>query len=163
MTVNNQTCPGCGVILPNKDLALSDQYQASAECIQVYHELSALFIMSPDITFRKQHAVDAYGAQHSGSGVKNIRTAFSLIGLYLAVERNYTGRQVQFAHMDLAKRNIPWPSFVVPTRPYTLSVADVFHAVEEKRNGMLMAWSENVWDTWENYHEWTTDICKRYL
>jgi hypothetical protein len=161
--VNNKACPGCGVMLPNQNLEFSDLYNASGECIQLYHELSANFIMSPDLTFRTQHAVDAYGAQHSGSRVKNIRTAFSLIGLYLAVEREYTGRQVQQAHMELAKRNIKWSSFILPIRPYALSVADVLGVVEANRNEMLMEWSKNVWDTWEEYHEWTRNICKSYL
>lgn len=150
-------------MLPNKSLELSDSYNASGECMQLYHELSANFIMSPDVTFRTQHAVDAYGAQHSGNRVKNIRTAFSLIGLYLAVEREYTGRQVQHAHMELAKGNIKWSSFILPIGPYSLSVADVLNVDEVKRNEMLMEWSKDVWDTWENYHEWTRNICKSYL
>jgi hypothetical protein len=74
--------------------------------MQLYHEVSAYFIMNPDITFRTQHAVDAFGAQHSGRKVKTIRTAFSLIGLYLVVEHEYSGKQAQMAHMELAKRNI---------------------------------------------------------
>ncbi|WNR47149.1 DUF5946 family protein [Paenibacillus roseipurpureus] len=156
-------CPGCGVNLPNQNLAPSDQYHASGECLQIYHELSAIFIMNPDLNFRTQHAVDAYGAQHSGSKVKNIRTAFSLIGLYLAVERKYTGRQVQQAHMELAQKNLKWSSFIEPTRPYTLTVADVLGTAEEKRNDMLMAWSKHVWEIWEDYHEWTRNICKSNL
>jgi hypothetical protein len=129
--------------------------------MQLYHELSAYFIMNPNITFRSQHAVDAYGAQHSGSVVKNIRTAYSLIGLYLAVECKYSGRQVQIAHMELAKRKIQWPSFELPTRLYTLSIADVIAAEEdEHRNEMLMKWAINVWDTWEHQHKWTKNICE---
>jgi hypothetical protein len=161
--VNNKTCPGCGVILPNQNLEFSDQYNASGECIQLYHELSANFIMTPEVTFRIQHAVDAYGAQNADSRVKKIRIAFSLIGLYLAVECEYTGRHVQQAHMELAKRNIKWPTFILPNRPYALSVADVLSVVEMERNEMLMKWSKNVWDTWENHHEWTRNICKSYL
>jgi hypothetical protein len=150
-------------MLPNQNLEFSDQYNASGECILLYHELSAYFIMSPDVTFRTQHAVDAYGAQHSDSRVKNIRTAFSLIGLYLAVELEYTGKQVQQSHMELAKRNIKWSSFIQPNQPYALSVSDVLGVEEVKRNEKLMEWSKDVWDTWENYHEWTRNICKSYL
>ena len=112
-------------MLPNKNLEFSDQYNASGECIQLYHELSANFIMSPDVTFVPNMRLTHMVLQHSGNRVKNIRTAFSLIGLYLAVEREYTGRQVQHAHMELAKRNIKWSSFILPIRPYALSVADV--------------------------------------
>lgn len=112
----------------------------------MYHDLSAYLMMNPDITFSTQHVVDAYSVQHSGKQVKNIRTAFSLVGLYLAVERGYSGRQVQQAHMERAKRNIHWSSFELSTQPYTLSVADVL-AVDElqNRNEMLMKWAKNVW------------------
>lgn len=164
MVINYITCPGCGRKLPDQNLAASAQYNASGECEKLYHELSAYLIMNPDITFRTQHAVDAYGAQHSGRLVKNIRTAFSLIGLYLALECDYMGRRVQKAHMELAQRNIQWPSFNLPSRSYSLSVADVLAAEEGvKRHEMLLKWAKNVWDTWEDYHEWTRNICKKYL
>jgi hypothetical protein len=132
--------------------------------MQVYHELSAYLLMNPDLTFRAQHAVDAYGAQHSGGVTKRITTAFSLIGLYLALECGYTGRQVQLAHMELAKQSVPWPSLNVPTRPYTMFVSYVV-AVHEgsDRENALMRWAKHVWDAWEHQHEWTKSICERYL
>lgn len=96
--ITYKTCEGCGIKLPNENQEESDSYNASGECSQKYHELSAYFMMNPDRTFLTQHVVDAYGAQHSN--------CISLIGLYLAVERGNSGRQVQQAHMELAKRNI---------------------------------------------------------
>lgn len=164
MENNYKTCPGCGGKFPNQNLEDSDQYNALGECEKLYHELSAYFIMNPDISFPTQHIVDAYGAQHSGRKVKNIRTAFSLIGLYLAFECGYSGRLVQKAHIELAKSNIQWPSFDLPSNPYNFSVQDVLD--EEKganRNEMLMKWAKNVWNTWEHYHKWTREICKKYL
>lgn len=164
MEINYKTCPGCGRKFPDQNWEDSDQYNATGECVKLYHDLSAYLIMNPDITFPTQHAVDAYGAQHSGRKVKNIRTAFSLIGLYLALECGYSGRQVQKAHMELAKRNIKWQSFDLPTCPYSFSVQDVL-LVEEgtNRNEMLMKWAKSVWNTWEHYHEWTSKICEKYL
>lgn len=163
MVVNYKTCPGCGKKLHDQNLEVSDKYNASGECEKLYHELSAYLLMNPDITFRTQHAVDAYGAQHSGKLVKDIRTAFSLIGLYLALECEYSGRQVQKAHMELGQRNIQWPSFTLPSCTYSLSVVDVL-AVEEgiNRHEMLIKWAEDVWNTWDHYHEWTRNICQEY-
>jgi hypothetical protein len=71
----------------------SDSYNASGECSQRYHELSAYFMMNPDRPFLTQHVVDAYGAQHSN--------CISLISLYLAVER---GNSVQQAHMETGEK-----------------------------------------------------------
>lgn len=160
----SKTCSGCGAKFPDKNLGESDNYKGSGECVEMYHELSAYLIMNPDINFSTQHAVDAYGAQHSGNGVKNIRTAFSLVGLCLALDHGYSGRQVQQAHMKLSKQNIRWSSFELPKKAYTLTVADVL-AVEESgsRKEMLMRWALDVWDTWEHYHEWTKNICQKYL
>lgn len=162
--VTFKTCRGCGTILPDNNLEDSDNYNASGECVQMYHELSAYLMMNPDVTFSTQHAVDAYGAQHSGDKVKNIRTAFSLIGLYLALEHGFSGRQVQQAHMELAKRNIEWSSFELPNKSYTLSVLDVL-AIEESENRkeMLLKWARDVWNNWEHYHGWTKKICQNYL
>jgi hypothetical protein len=164
MIINYKACPGCGRKFPNQSLEASDQYNASGECEKLYHELSAYLMMNPDITFRTQHAVDAYGAQHSGRLVKNIRTAFSLIGLYLALECDYSGRRVQKAHLELVQKNIQWPSFDLPSRPYSLSVVDVL-AIEEGTNRyeMLMKWAKDVWNTWEQYHERARNLCVKYL
>jgi hypothetical protein len=70
---------------------------------------TAYHLSSNDPTFIHQVAVDTYGAQHAGGALRNITTAYALIGLYLAVERGYTGRQVQRAHMSLAKNRSAWP------------------------------------------------------
>jgi hypothetical protein len=162
--VNYRTCPGCGVNLPDQNLEASDRFNASGECWQLHNELTAYFMLNPDITFSAQHAVDAYGAQHSGGVTKTITTAYSLIGLYLAVEHGYTGRQVQLAHMELAKKKIQWPSLDLPTKHYSISVADVLKSEEGSyRIEMLMKWATHIWDTWERHHEWTRSICANYL
>jgi hypothetical protein len=74
-------CPGCGLELPIQNLEAHDRFNASGECGELKNELTAYFLMNPVLSFMAQHAVDAYGAQHSGGLTKNITTAFSLIGL----------------------------------------------------------------------------------
>lgn len=67
--------------------------------------------------FHHQLCVDAYGAQHSGGSVRPITAVFALVGLYLAVERGFTGRQVQIAHMKLVKKagkRTDWPRLEPP-------------------------------------------------
>jgi hypothetical protein len=46
--------------------------------------------------------------QHAGNDMKNITIAFSLIGLYYAVEHGFTGKQVQRVHMLLSKQKHNW-------------------------------------------------------
>jgi hypothetical protein len=65
----------------------------------LYHELSCYTLAHPDPSFIHQHIVDAYTAQHARETTKPIALVFALIGLYLHVEKNFTGRQVQRFHM----------------------------------------------------------------
>jgi hypothetical protein len=51
-----------------------------------------------------QYAVDAWAAKHASAAAPPIRTTFALVGLYLACERAFTRREVQLAHMRLARR-----------------------------------------------------------
>jgi len=157
-----KSCPGCGLTLPNQNREAPDRYNASGECRELYHELTAYFMTNPDIHFRAQHAVDAYGAQHSGGATKPITTAFSLVGLYLALERGYTGRQVQRAHQQLAKLNLTWPAFELPSVRYEITVADVLAAEDDpSRHEKLMEWAKCAWDAWRHQQEWTRSICSQ--
>ncbi len=54
--------------------------------------------------FILQHVVDAFTVQAASTDSKPIAVVFGLAGLYLYVERRYSGRQVQKAHMLLARR-----------------------------------------------------------
>ncbi|MEJ7672821.1 MAG: DUF5946 family protein [Chitinophagaceae bacterium] len=105
MNGNIVICSGCGLKLPKQNIAASERYNASGECENLFNQLSGYTLSQNDIEFIHQYIVDAYGAQHAGGITKNIRVIFSLIGLYLAVEHNYTGREVQLVHMKMAKQN----------------------------------------------------------
>src|SRR6266568_4006198 len=105
-------CPGCGLDLPpSVEIPIDDGFNASAECRQLYAELSAYTLSLQDPEFIHQLACDAYAAQHGKTPMKPIQFTFALAGLYLMFEHNYTGRQVQRAHMLLAKQSKQWPTF----------------------------------------------------
>lgn len=144
-----RTCPGCGVRLPVSDAQPDGRYNASAECWQLYGELSAYTLARGYAPFIHQLAVDAYCAQHSGDNVRPIATTFALIGLYLTFERGYCGRQVQRIHGLLAQRAKRWPRFEPPGRVDSLTVADVLHERPgQDRDSMLRQWGKSVWDAW---------------
>ena len=65
-------------------------------------------------SFIHQHVVDAYSAQHADANTKPITLVFALIGLYLYVERGYSGKQVQRLHMAMGR------SRTGPVSPSTL-------------------------------------------
>jgi hypothetical protein len=157
-------CPGCGLKLPDQKLEANTRYNASGECWQLFGELAAYHLSRNDPTFIHQLAVDAYGAQHSGGVTRNITTAYALIGLYLAIEHRYTGRQVQRAHMLLAKKRIAWPRLDPPESPGALTVQDVLQADPgHERDAMLMKWAQSVWLAWEKTHEWVRVVSKDLL
>lgn len=147
-------CPGCGLSLPSLGPRASGNFNNSAECGQRYDELSAFTLSLADPTFLHQLAVDAYGAQHADGKSPSIRTAFALAGLYLAIERGFSGRQVQRAHTLMARRPRPWPVFALPPTRGALTVRDVLGASGDRaRCEALRAWGEAVWAAWSSERE----------
>ena len=114
--------------------------------------------------FIHQHLVDAYGAQHARPDGPAIGAAFSLAGLYLAVERGFTGLQVQRIHMVMASRTKVWPRFVPPADLGTLTVADVLAAEPgPDREQALMDWCAGVWESWRSDHGRVREMVDRFL
>jgi len=75
--------------------------------------------------------------------------ARALAGLYLALERGFTGRQVQQMHMRTARASKPWPRCYSPDAVPSMTVADVL-VVDEgtARDEALMEWCASVWQAW---------------
>lgn len=154
VTIRYRDCPGCGVRLPISEAYPTGGYNASAECHQLYGEVSAYTLTRGDSGFIHQLVVDTYGAQHVGVNARPIAVAFALIGLYLACERGYSGRQVQHMHMLLAQRSKTWSLFVPPPHVGAVTVLDVVQAQPgEERDAMLRRWGASVWAAWEQEHE----------
>ncbi|MBO9129371.1 DUF5946 family protein [Bacillus sp. 165] len=164
MSQETITCPGCGALLPQQGIEGPARYNTSGECYAAYSELSGYTMGKQDIHFMHQHAIDTYSAQHAGSDVKTITVAFSLIGLYYAIEHGYTGKQVQRVHMLLAQQKITWPSLSLPKKPYSFTVIDVLHAAPGKHwDDMLKKWMLDVWMCWEHQHTWIRSISQTLL
>lgn len=84
-------CPGCRLELPTEDRERDHRVNASPECLHVYGEVTGFATQHPPLMRLHQLTVDAYGAQHGAGGTPPIRLAFSLVGLYLALEQKLTG------------------------------------------------------------------------
>ena len=114
-----------------------------------YDELASYTLTRGDAAFIHQHVVDAAAAQQATEATKPIAVAFALIGLYLHVERGFTGRQVQRAHMMLAKRTRQWPAFRLPTDRGTMTADDVMAApAGAERDRAITAWCASVWEAY---------------
>jgi Family of unknown function (DUF5946) len=169
MSSGRVRCPGCRAELEVLGLDPPERYRASGECWFRYGELSAYNFGRAEATFLTQLAVDAYGAQHAGAPSRHLTTAFSLVGLYLATQRGYTGREVQLAHMQLARQMAHerwvWPSFQVGEPRATFTVLDVLAAQpRDVRDAKIRAWAAAVWPTvWKFCLARTTPVGCRLL
>ncbi len=161
-----RVCPGCGLAHPSgKSYPQQDgRFNSSPECWELFGELSAYTLSHGDPKFIHQHAVDAWQLQHAVPSKSNIGIAFSLIGLYLALERGYTGREVQLAHMRLGRTKRNWGDFDIPSARARLTVADVLGADPgPARDAMLIEWASAVWENWTHSHAWTRKTCASLL
>ncbi|NLR81385.1 DUF5946 family protein [Chitinophaga eiseniae] len=155
-------CPGCLLQLADAQLAPSDRYNASGECEDLFNELSIRTFAMKHPDFRHQLAVDAYGAQHAGGVSKPMTTAYALIGLYLALEHGFTGRQVQHVHSIIVKQT--WEQLTPPATPAGITVQDALKAPGgDELYAAMQKWARAVWDSWAPYHNWVKEKATPYI
>lgn len=160
----NTVCPGCGIEQPSLGQTSGMRHNCSPECWDLFGQLSAYTLSHGGAGFIHQHAVDTWQAQHVLASKSNIGLAFSLIGLYLALEKGYTGRRVQLAHMELGRTKRQWAWFEPPAERPMLTVLDVLHTQPGKdRDAMIMKWAAAVWASWSHAHGWTKQCCAEHL
>jgi hypothetical protein len=120
-----------------------------------FNELSLYTLGHPDtLYFIHQHIVDAFQAQTADRSTKPIGLTFSLIGLYLYLEKMYTGRQVQQAHMKLAQHKKEWTMLALPVQRGTITVSDVLKSEPgPTRDLIIKEWCSAVWTAYVKWHE----------
>jgi hypothetical protein len=117
-----------------------------------YHELYA-YTMGR-MGFILQHVVDAHMAQTLDANSKPIGIVFALAGLYLHVEKGFSGRQVQQAHKTLAQRKRQWPAVPLPAQRGRLTAVDVMAAAAGvERDAAIDRWCESVWAEYQTSRE----------
>ena len=117
---------------------------------EAYDELAAYTLMRGDATFIHQHVVDAVAVQYSDEQTKPIKLTFGLVGLYLHLEKQFSGRQVQRAHMQMARKKHVWPEFDIPAHRGSMTPSDVLAApAGPQRDKAIDAWCMSVWTPWQ--------------
>ncbi len=128
-----------------------------------YDELCAYTLTHGGATFIHQHVVDAFGAQAADERTKPITLTFALVGLYLHVERHFSGREVQRAHQRLARRKRAWPSFLLPGDRGFVTPADVLaRAAGSERDEAIHAWFVSVWDAFSESKPAVGELLSHY-
>lgn len=132
--------------------------------VQMFHILSCYTLSLKDPLFIHQHVVDAFAAQSADESTKNITVSFALIGLYLHIERNFSGKEVQNAHIKLGRRKKNWPKFVLPDERGNITVHDVLAVPEgPKRDLAIEDWCASVWQAYSHCHNWVTKLVRMEL
>lgn len=128
-----------------------------------YSQLSYYTLSHKDSSFIHQHIVDASTAQMADAGTKPISLFFALAGLYLYLEKNYTGKQVQLVHMKMAKNKRAWPLISLPGKRGDITVTDVLSAPEGiERDSMIKTWCEAVWNAYASEHSIVIESMAHY-
>jgi len=97
--------------------------------------------------FILQHVVDAFAVQSAEEGrPASISLVFGLAGLFLHVEKQFSGRQVQEAHKKLGARKRVWPAIAFPEDRGDMTAQDVLAAPPgPDRDAAIDAWCRSVW------------------
>jgi len=129
-----------------------------------YEELSFYTLSLQDEDFIHQHVVDAYSAQTAKADTKPITVFFSLAGLYLFVEKNYTGRQVQTAHLQMAKKPKEYPKIIFPESRGSVTVKNVLDAPPgSERDKVIRQWCVSIWKAFSDQHEAIISLTEKLL
>lgn len=129
----------------------------------LYAQLATYTLTHGDPAFVHQYVVDAFAAQSASEHTKPITLAFALVGLYLHVERHFSGRQVQRVHTLLA-RGKDWPRFELPADRGAITVAEVVWAAPgPERDAMIDRWCESVWSAYSASRDGVIELLQREL
>jgi Family of unknown function (DUF5946) len=130
-----------------------------------FYELSYYTLAHPDtVYFIHQHIVDAYQAQSANENTKPIALTFALVGLYLYLEKSYTGKQVQQAHVTMSQNKKPWPKIELPLQRGTITVLNVLTAEPgQERDMMIKEWCASVWQAYKASHSTISALVKAEL
>lgn len=114
---------------------------------EAFDELQSYTLSHGDPAFIHQHVVDAWLAQHADERTKPIGLTFALVGLYLHVEKKFSGRQVQLTHMALARHKRSWPSFSLPHERGAINASMVMAKDPgPDRDQAIDDWCASVWE-----------------
>jgi hypothetical protein len=126
-----------------------------------YHEVYAYTIGRPGFTL--QHVVDAFAAQTATCESKPIGVVFGLAGLYLHVEKKFSGRQVQKAHMQLGRKKREWPKVFLPEDRGSMTVSDVLAApAGPERDAAIDEWCRSVWTAFGRNRQTIVALMREY-
>ncbi len=113
--------------------------------------------------FILQHVTDAFTLQTATHETKPIAMVFGLVGLYLHLEKKFSGRQVQEMHMKMARFKRVWPSIHLPEDRGGISVLDVLGTPPgPERDRAIDDWCHSVWVSFASNRPTIVSLMREY-
>ena len=118
-----------------------------------YNELAFYTLSHRSSEFIHQHIVDAFALQTANETTKPIKIVFSLAGIYLLVEKKYTGKQVQLAHIEMTKKSKIFPAILLPENRGKITISDVLKTADgNEKDQKINEWCVSVWNAFSTQH-----------
>jgi hypothetical protein len=130
--------------------------------MHAYHELYVYTMGRKN--FILQHVVDAHIAQGGvATNPPSIGAIFSLAGLYLHVEKGFTGVQVQNLHRVMGQVKRSWPDIIWPTERGSMTASDVLAVpAGEQRDRAIDEWCKQVWVAFSGNRSMIASLLREY-
>jgi hypothetical protein len=154
MSNSTSSCPGCGLVLPERGGPVHSYLGSSPACWALYGEVLAREYSDPACFRVHQLTVDAYAVQHPGVPERRSiqSVALHLVTLCLVLERGADPAAGPQLHKHLTKRGgFRW---LEPPEPNgQITVADVHRAATATEHRCsVQAWAREVWGAWAAHH-----------
>ena len=131
---------------------------------ELFHQLSYYTGAHEGADFIHQHAVDAFTSQNADESTKPITLTFALVGLYLMIDKNFTGKEVQKAHIKMAKHQKRWPKFNLPQNRGNIRIQDVLNTPQgSELDNAIRQWCISVWGAYKQSHEQVAKLVSKEL
>ncbi len=119
-----------------------------------YNELAYYTLAHHSEDFIHQYIVDAFTAQMADEKTKPIAIVYALAGLYLQLIKNYTGKQVQQAHVRMSKGSKVFEPIILPLTKGSITIKEVLEKeAGNERDQMIHQWCQSVWESFASEHE----------
>ncbi len=115
--------------------------------IDQYNQLAFYTLSHKGPNFIHQHVVDAFAIQNANENTKPITIIYALVGIYLHVEKNYTGKEVQMAHVKMTKKSKVFPHINLPSNRGAIKINDILAiTAPTQRDAKIHQWCVCIWE-----------------
>lgn len=131
---------------------------------ELYNQLAYYTLSHKGKDFIHQHLVDAYTIQTANENTKPIAIIYALAGIYLHVEKNYTGKEVQLAHMEMSKKSKQFPKITLPENRGAINISDIIKIDKpEEKDQAIHKWCTSIWESFSSHHKEIIELIESLL